>query len=197
MSACQLANMLVEEGLKLYIEPNQIPVDKCMYQRLVGKLMYLAHTRPNLAYALIIISQFMHNPGEQHMNAIILILRYLKAAPGKEMIFTKNASCRNIDTYIDAYWARSKDYKRFTSGYFTFVGGNLVTWRNKKQNAVARSSAEAEFKGMSLGICEALWLRLLLNDLGYPLVQPIRVYCDNKAGCDIAHNNMIEPSMWR
>ena len=63
-------------------------------------------------------------------------------------------------------------------GYFTFVGGNLVTWRSKKQNVVACSSIEAEFRGMKLGICEALWLRLL----------PIRLYCDNKAACDIAHN---------
>jgi len=65
ISACQLAYTPVEEGLKLYVDPNQIPVDKSMYQKLVGRLMYLAHIRLNLAYALSIISQFMHNPGEQ------------------------------------------------------------------------------------------------------------------------------------
>jgi len=138
------------------IDPNQIPVDKSRYQRLVGRLMYLAHTRPDLAYALSIISQFMHNPGEQHMNALMRILRYLKVAPGKGILFTKNTDCQNIDTYTDADWAVSIDDRRSTSGYFTFVGGNLVTWRSKKQNVVARSSAEAEFRGMSLGICEAL-----------------------------------------
>ncbi|RVW57580.1 Retrovirus-related Pol polyprotein from transposon RE1 [Vitis vinifera] len=74
-------------------------------------------------------SQYMHNPGEQHMNAVMRLLR------------------------------------RSTSGYFTFVDGNLVTWKSKKQNVVARSSAEAEFRGMTLGLCEALWLRLLLQDL--------------------------------
>ena len=173
MSACQPADTPVEEGLKLYVDPNQIPVDKSRYQRLVGRLMYLAHTRPDLAYALSIISQFMHNPGEQHMNALMRILRYLKAAPGKGILFTKNTDCQNIDTYTDADWAGSIDDRRSTSGYFTFVGGNLVTWRSKKQNVVARSSAEAEFRGMSLEICEALWLRLLLSDLGYPPEQPI------------------------
>ncbi|RVW63577.1 Retrovirus-related Pol polyprotein from transposon RE1 [Vitis vinifera] len=152
MSGCQPVNTPIEEGLKLCVEPNQVSTDKGRYQRLVGRLMYLAHTRPDLAYALSVVSQYMHNPGEQHMNAVMRILR------------------------------------RSTSGYFTFVGGNLVTWKSKKQNVVARSSAEAEFRGMALGLCEALWLRLLLQDLGYLSRQPIRLFCDNKAACDIAHN---------
>ncbi|RVX14607.1 Copia protein [Vitis vinifera] len=66
--------------------------------------------------------------------------------------------------------------------------GNLVTWKSKKQNVVARSSAEAEFRGMALGLCETLWLRLLLHDLGYLSRQPIRLFCDNKAACDISHD---------
>ena len=77
-----------------------------------------------------------------------------------------------------------------TYGYFTFVSGNLVTWKSKKQNIVARSSVETEFRGMTLGLCEALWLRLLLQDLGYLSRQPIRLFCDNKAACDIAHNSV-------
>ena len=165
-----------------------MPVDKGRYQRVVGRLMYLAHTRPDLAYALSIVSQFMHNPGEQHMNAVMRILRYLKSAPRKGILFTKNVDCQSVDAYSDADWAEAIDDRRSTSRYFTFVGGNLVTWRSKKQNVVARSSAKAEFKGITLGICEALWLRLLLMDLGYLHRQPIRLYCDNKAACDIAHN---------
>lgn len=150
--------------------------------------MYLAHTRPDLAYALSVISQFMHNPGEQHMSAVMRILRYLKSAPGKGILFAKNENQQNVRVYTDADWAGSIDDRRSTSGYFTFVGGNLVTWRSKKQNVVARSSAEAEFRGMALGLCEALWLKLLLSDLGYPPKLPILLYCDNKAACDIAHN---------
>ncbi|RVW76041.1 Retrovirus-related Pol polyprotein from transposon RE1 [Vitis vinifera] len=115
----------------------------------------------DLAYALSVVSQYMHNPGEQHMNAVMRILRYLKNAPGKGILFAKNVDHQS---------------------------GNLVTWKSKKQNVVARSSAEAEFRGMALGLCEALWLRLLLQDLGYLSRQPIRLFCDNKAACDIAHN---------
>ncbi|RVW20026.1 Retrovirus-related Pol polyprotein from transposon RE1 [Vitis vinifera] len=188
MSGCQPVNTPIEEGLKLCVEPNQVSTDKGRYQRLVGRLMYLAHTRPDLAYALSVVSQYMHNPGEQHMNAVMRILRYLKNAPGKGILFAKNVDHQSIEVYTDADWAGAVDDRRSTSGYFTFVGGNLVTWKSKKQNVVARSSAEAEFRGMALGLCEALWLRLLLQDLGYLSRQPIRLFCDNKAACDIAHN---------
>ena len=188
MSACQPVDTPVEAGLKLCVESNQVPVDKGRYQRLVGRLMYLSHTRPDLAYALSIVSQFMHNPGEQHMNAVIRILRYLKSAPGKGVLFTKNANYQSIEAYTDADWAGDVGDRRSTSGYFTFVGGNLVTWRSKKQNVVARSSAEAEFRGLANVLCETLWLRLLLQDLGYLSEQPIQLFCDNKAACDIAHN---------
>ncbi|RVW93163.1 Protochlorophyllide reductase, chloroplastic [Vitis vinifera] len=188
MSGCQPVNTPIEEGLKLCNEPNQVSTDKGRYQRLVGKLMYLAHTRPDLAYALSVVSQYMHNPGEQHMNAVMRILRYLKNAPGKGILFAKNVDHQSIEVYIDADWAGAVDDRRYTSGYFTFVGGNLVTWKSKKQNVVARSSVEAEFRGMTLGLCETLWLRLLLQDLGYLSRQPIRLFCDNKAACDIAHN---------
>ena len=79
------------------------------------------------------------------MSAIIRILRYLKGAIGKGIMFTKHADLESIKFYIDVDWAGAVDDRRFTSGYFTFVGGNLVTRKSKKQNVVARSSAEVEF----------------------------------------------------
>ena len=105
-------------------------------------------------------------------------------------MFTKNVDCQSVDAYSDVNWAGAIGDRRSTSGYFNFVGGNLITWRSKKQNVVARSSAEAEFRGMTLGICEVLWLRLLLMDLGYLPRQPVRLYCDNKETCDIVHNQV-------
>ena len=71
--------------------------------------MYLAHTRPDLAYALSIVSQFMHNPGEQHTNAVMCILRYLKSALGKGIFFTKNVDCQSVDAYSDVDWAEAID----------------------------------------------------------------------------------------
>ena len=94
----------------------------------------------------------------------------------------------NITGYCDADWAGCVVDRRSTAGYFTFVGGNLVTWKSKKQNVVALSSAEAEFRGMVKGICELLWLRKLLTELGFEPSTEMKLFCDNKAAIDISHN---------
>jgi hypothetical protein len=85
-------------------------------------------------------------------------------------------------------WAGLLDEQRSTSGYCTFVGGNLVTWRSKKQNVVAKSTAEVELRSMAHGVCEVLWLIILLMELGLFQYKPLLLYCDNKAALDIAHN---------
>jgi hypothetical protein len=121
------------------------------------------------------------------MDAVTRILRYLKKTPGKGIQFRKN---RHLDIwgYIDADWARDRTDRKSTSGYFIFVGGNLVIWRSKKQNVVALSSAEAEFRGISKGLCELLWLRKLMIELGFKTKEGMQLYCDNKSAIEIAHN---------
>ncbi|XP_070662301.1 secreted RxLR effector protein 161-like [Malus domestica] len=187
MSACKPVTTPLAEGMKLSLDPNQVPVDKGRYQRLVGRLMYLAHTRPDLSHALSVVIHYMHDPGEQHMQAIMRILCYLKRSLGNGLLFRKNAHF-GIERYTDAAWAGSIDDRRSTFGYFTFVGGNLLMWRSKKQNVVTWSSAEVEYRSMVLGICELLWLKFLLQDLGVRHSQPMKLFCDNKAARDIAHN---------
>ena len=167
MTACQPIYTPIEEGLELCITSDQISVDKGRYQRLIGRLMYLSHTRPDLAYAMSVVSQFMHNPGEHHMKAIMLILRYLKSNLGKGNIFSKNKDCNSIEVYTNIDWAGSTSDKRSTSGSFTFVGGNLITCKSNKQHVIARSSTEVEYRGMALGVCEGLWLSCILKYLGY------------------------------
>ena len=187
MLACKPCDTPAAENVKLGTFPDHIFADKGRYQRLVGRLMYLTHTRPDLAYSLSVVSQFMHSPSEEHMNAVIRILRYLKSSPGKGIMFTKGGTL-SVEGYTDADWAGSIDDRRSTAGYLTFVGGNLVTWRSKKQGVVARSSAEAEYRGMAKGVCELLWIKRLLKDLKIHPSAPMKLYCDNKAACDIAHN---------
>ena len=129
---------------------------------MVGKLIYFSHTEPDITYVVSVVSQFMHCPNEDHMNAVTQIYRYLKETLGKGIMFSKNGHLE-ITGYTDANWTGNISDKKSTSGYFTFVRGNLVTWRSKKQKVIALSSAEAEFQGMAKGLCELLWLRRLLT----------------------------------
>ena len=129
----------------------------------------------------------MHCPSKDHISAVVRILRYLKSSPGRGLMFTKNQHL-HIDGYTDADWAGNITDRKSTSGYFTFVGGNLVTWRSKKQKVVALSSAEAEFKGVAKRLCELLWLKRLLEEIECSSQDTMNLFCDNKAAIAIAHN---------
>lgn len=186
-TACKPASTPIDPNLRLGEAENDATVDKEMYQRLVGRLIYLSHTRPDIAYAVSVISQFMHSPKEAHLQVAYRVLQYLKGTPGKGILFKRNGGLV-LEAYTDADYAGSIIDRRSTSGYCTFLGGNLVTWRSKKQNVVARSSAEAEFRAMAQGVCELLWLKIVLEDLKIKWDGPMRLYCDNKSAISIAHN---------
>ncbi|MCQ7416388.1 Ty1/Copia family ribonuclease HI, partial [Salmonella enterica] len=187
---CKAAETPFEPNLKLQVAKVEEIKDKERYQRLVGRLIYLSHTRPDIAYAVSMVSQFMHAPGPTHFEAVYRILKYLKGTPGKGILFRRHNHFQ-IEVYTDADWAGSTTDRRSTSGYCSFVGGNLVTWRSKKQNVVAKSSAEAEFRALAHGICEGIWIKRILEELKIPLNTPIRIYCDNKAAISIAQNPVL------
>ena len=121
------------------------------------------------------------------MNDVHCILRYLKMTPGKGLYFKKNTS-RDVKIFSDADWAGSVTDRRSTSGYCSYVWGNLVTRRSKKQSVVSRSSAEAEFRAMAHGICEGIWLKLMLTELKFPMEDSMELMCDNQAAISIAKN---------
>jgi hypothetical protein len=129
----------------------------------------------------------MHDPQERHLQAVDRILQYLKANPGRGLLFKKNEQL-SMEVYTDADYAGSVSDRRSTTRYCMFLGGNLVTWRSKKQNVVARSSAEAEFRAMAQGVCELLWMKIILDDLKIEYEAPMRLFCDNKSAISIAHN---------
>ncbi|XP_071695346.1 secreted RxLR effector protein 161-like [Rutidosis leptorrhynchoides] len=152
---------------------------------LVGKLIYLAHTRPDIAHSVGVVSQFMHQPQQHHMDAVWRIIRYLKGTTWDGVLFQKNNHLKT-QIFTDASYGGEKGDKKSTSGYFALVGGNLVTWKSKKQKVVARSSAEAEFRGITCGVTEALWIKKLLTEIGFPPSSSIKIMCDNEAAIAIS-----------
>ena len=162
---CRIVETPIEQNLKLEAATEEEVKEKGKYQRLVGRLIYLSHTRPDIAFAVSMVSQFMHALGPAHFEAF-RILRYLKGTPGKGILFKKHGHLQ-VDVYTDTDWAGSTTDRRSTSGYCSFVGENLVAWRSKKQSVVARSSAEAEFRALVHGICEGIWIKTLPEELKF------------------------------
>ena len=106
-------------------------VDWGVYQRLLGWLIYLSQVRPDIAYVVSVMSQFMHDSKEVHLQAIYRILQYLKGSLGMIIIFRKG-TILFLEAYMNVDYVGSMVNKRSTSGYYTFLGGNLMTWRSKK-----------------------------------------------------------------
>ena len=105
---------------KKMTESDEKPMDRERYQRLVGRLIYLSHTRPDIAFAVSVVSQYMHSPKESHLEAVYKILKYLKCSPRRGLFFKKSDS-KKVEIYTDADWAGSADDRRPTTGYCTYV----------------------------------------------------------------------------
>lgn len=189
MLGCKPVSTPLEHGITTKDHSNEAVLsDIHSYQKLVGKLIYLSHTRPDICFAVSYVNQFMHSPTNFHLQVVMRILRYLKGAPGQGLFFGRH-DCRDIKVYTDADWGGSKRDMRSTSGYCTYLWGNLITWRSKKQTVVARSSAEAELRALALGVCEGLWIKRVLKDLQQlDSSLQINAFCDNISAIHMAEN---------
>ena len=160
------------------------------YRRLVGKLNYLIVTRPDIAHSINVVSQYMSAPMVDHWVAIEQILCYLKRASGRGILYS-NRGHNKIECFTDADWAGSKEDRRSTSGYYVFVGGNLVSWKSKKQEVVSCSSVKSEYRAMTRSVCEIMWLHQLLMEIGIETPFPTKLWCDNQVALHIAFNSVF------
>ena len=159
-----------------------------LYRQLVGSLIYLTVTRPDIAYAVHVVSQFMSAPRSTHYATVLRILRYIKGTLFHGLHFSAHSSLE-LRAYSDADWAGNPTDWRSTTGYCFFLGDYLISWRSKKQTVVARSNSEAEYRALADATQELLWLRWLLEDLGISHTIATTINCDNHSAILIAHNN--------
>jgi len=120
----------------------------------------------------------MHDPREPHLAALKRILRYIRGTLHLGLLLRPSAQS-DLPVCSDANWAGCPDTRKSTSGYAVFLGDNLISWSSKRQNAVSRSSAEAEYRAVANAVAEASWLHQLLVELHVPLRRTAQIYCDN------------------
>jgi len=130
---------------------------------------------------------FLQDPRERHLQAENRIIQYFKAFQGEGLLFKKRKNL-SMKVYTDADYAGSIVDRRSTTSYCMFLGGNLMTWRSKKKNVVARSRAEAKIRAMAQGVCELLWMKMILDDFKIKYESPMGLACNNKSAISIAHN---------
>jgi hypothetical protein len=177
----------LDTSIKLHSNAGTPYHDVSRYRRLVGKLLYLNTTRPDISFATQQLSQFMHAPTTVHFNAACRVIRYLKNNPGQGMLFSRDSELQLVG-YSDADWAGCMDTRKSISGYCFFIGKSLISWRAKKQATVSRSSSEAEYRALSSATCELQWLLYLFKDLHIQLPKLPTLYCDNQSALHIASN---------
>uniref|UniRef100_A0ACD5VKK9 Uncharacterized protein n=1 Tax=Avena sativa TaxID=4498 RepID=A0ACD5VKK9_AVESA len=161
--------------------------DPTRYRHLVGSLVYLAVTRPDISYPVHILSQFVSAPTSVHYSHLLRVLRYL-CGTNTHRLFFPHSSSLQLQAYSDAMWASDPSDRRSLFAYCVFLGGSLIAWKTKKQTAVSRSSAETELRGMALLTAEVTWLRWLLTDFGFSVTTPTTLLSDSTGAISIARD---------
>lgn len=163
------------------------PFDEAKYRSLIGCLMSLTATRPDIHFTVNVLSRVLHCASASHMVAAKRIVRYLKGTALHGIKFKKGTDSK-LNGYSDSDWAGSMDDMKSTSGFcFTFSSA-YFSWCSKKQEIVAQSTAEAEFIATTAAANQAVWLRKLLKDLNSSSEEGTEVYVDNQATLAISHN---------
>ncbi|KAJ9560092.1 hypothetical protein OSB04_005252 [Centaurea solstitialis] len=190
MRDCNAVNTPSEFGVKLNKDIEGRKVDDTLYKQIVGSLMYLTATRPDIMYSVSVISRYMECPTELHLSAAKRILRYLQGT--KEFgLFYKKGEKSELFGFTDSDYAGDVDDRKSTSGYAFMMGTGAVSWSSKKQPIVTLSSTEAELVAATGCASQAVWLKNILKELLWKETGPTQIYCDNTSTIKLSKNPVL------
>ena len=177
--------------LKKHSDPFKDPT---LFRQIVGSLQYLSIARPDISFVIGKLSQMMHDPSNDHWDVLKKVLRYLKGTIQYDLFLSKNSS-QQLTLFTDADWASCPNDRRSTTGYVLYFGSNPISRSSKKQNTVARSSIEAEFRAVANGLAEVPWVQSLCFELGLFLSSAPRLLCDNIGDVYLSANPIFHSRM--
>ena len=187
MSNCNPASTPMNTNERLVLDDGVEKADEKEFRSIVGGLIYLTHSRPDIMFAVSLISRFMHKPSRQHMGAAKRVLRYIRGTLSFGLRYQKVSNCKLI-SYTDSDWAGCADDRKSTSGYAHSFGSGVISWASKKQQTIALSSSEAEYMAATSAACQTVWLRRILADLKEKQDEATIMFCDNKSTIAMTKN---------
>lgn len=187
VSNIKVTHSPLPQGLKLQFIPVDVLPEPSVYRKLIGRLLYLSLTRPDLSFGIQHLSQFVANLGTFHMTAALHILKYL-AQTSSYGLFYPHQQNTSLIAFTDADWTNCLHTRKSISGFCIFLGHALFSWKSKKQATVSRSSTESEYRNMASTTAELHWLSYLLRDFHFPVRLPLKLFCDNKSAQLLAAN---------
>lgn len=187
MLACKPSPTPMVPNLKMSNTDGDLIPDQELYRKIVGKLMYLTITRPDITFAVNKLCQYSSAPRTSHLKAVYRVLQYIKGTLGHGLFYSAEPDLA-LKGFADADWASCPDSRRSTTGFSMFLGSSLISWRSKKQPTISRSSVEAEYRALALASCEMMWLTTLLKDLKVHSSPVPILFSDSTAAIHIATN---------
>ncbi|GJV10217.1 retrovirus-related pol polyprotein from transposon TNT 1-94 [Tanacetum coccineum] len=163
-------------------------VDPTHYRGMIGTLMYLTASRPDLTFVVCMCARYQTKPTKKHLHAVKRIFKYLRGTVNRGLWYPKDSSI-TLTAYADADHAGCQDTRRSTSGCMQLLGDRLISWSSKRQKSTAISSTEAEYIALSGCCAQVLWMRSQLTDYGLGF-NKIPMYCDNKSAIALCCNNV-------
>ena len=177
-------------GCKLTKDEGGVRVDATLYKQMIGSLMYLTVSRPDLMYVMGLVSRYMEKPTELHMMAVKRILRYIKGTSGMGICYKKRTENDKIVGYSDSDYAGDLDDRRSTSGYVFVMSSGVVSWCSKKQPVVTLSTTEAEFISATVCACQAIWVLRILKHISWSQ-EGCEIFCDNCSTIKLSKNPIM------
>ena len=149
----------------LTLHSSKVLSDPSEYRTVVGSLQYLSFTRPDIAYTINKLSQYMHRPISDHWGAVKRLLRYLSGTVDQGIMLHRHSNLA-LHAFSNTDWASNQDDYTSTSAYIVYLGRNPISWSSKKQHTIARSFIEAKYHSVATTIVELSWIFSLLTELG-------------------------------
>ena len=177
-------------GFKINRDVDGATVDDTYFKQIVGSLMYLTTTRPDIMYSVSLISRYRSKPIELHLQAAKRILRYLNGTTSYG-IFYKKGGAEDLFAFTDSDYAGDEEDSKSTSGYVFFLSSGAVSWMSKKQPIVTLSTTEAEFVAAAACACQAVWMRRVLRNLNHAQEGSTVIMCDNSSTIKLSTNPVM------